>query len=138
MIWKRESQRSGYPHSLKQFLKTAVTTGNSGGYFFLSLKIWYNRLIRATTNVQNKKKSWYVIIVIPSFLFGLEGKSLRQWRAAALALRFSRAVIIACGYKNRNLNHKKTCRKTGFLQFRIPSLTNDLPPMLLLYCNDIL
>ena len=38
-----------------------------GGYFF-PLKIWYNRLIRATTNKQNWNNSEYVTIVSPSFL----------------------------------------------------------------------
>ena len=42
-------------------------------------------------NVQNKKKSWYVIIAIPSFPFWSGGFAPPWWRVAALALWFSHA-----------------------------------------------
>ena len=105
-----------------------------GGYFLLSLKIWYNRLIRATTNVQNKKKSWYVIIVIPSFLFGLEGQPLRQWRAAALALWFSLIAIISWDFLTTiTFQLKKPAKKqTSPNFFFLFSLSF---PMQSLYCN---
>ena len=76
---------------LHRYKRRAVTTSDSGGYFLLSFKIWYVRLIRATTNVQNKKKSWYVIIAIPSFPLWSGGFTPPWWRVAALALWFSHA-----------------------------------------------
>ena len=76
---------------LHRYKRRAVITSDSGGYFLLSFKIWYVRLIRATTNVQNKKKSWYVIIAIPSFPLWSGGFTPPRWRGAALALWFSHA-----------------------------------------------
>ena len=73
-----------------------------GGYFF-SLRACKIRPIRATTKVQNRKKSWYVIIGIPSFLCGLEGKPLRTWRASRLGSLVSRVPIIARDHKPHNL-----------------------------------
>lgn len=44
-----------------------VTSASSGDYFF-ALKILWHRPTRLTTKVQNRNKSEYVIIGMPSFL----------------------------------------------------------------------